>query len=104
MDLLKIELLREAVLICEAEFLWHTEMLYSIPAEMVTLPSADDQTKICLYVLTTVFVYIASPKALIFKSINKQNHEDTLTSSIMSLTNPSTSGPSSAPVLLWKKE
>lgn len=58
MDLLKIELLREAVLIFEAEFLWYSEMLYSmyiyISTEMVTFPSADYQTKIWLFLLVSL--------------------------------------------------
>lgn len=66
MELLKIELLREAVLICEAECLWYDEMLYTIYTETVTFPSADDQPKIWLFFFTSVSVYIAFPKALIF--------------------------------------
>lgn len=62
MDLSKIELLREAVVFCKAEFLWYSEILYSIYTEIMTFLSADDQTKIWLYVLTSVSMYIAFPK------------------------------------------
>ena len=48
MDLSWIQLLSEAVLICQAEFLGYDEMLYSVLAETVTFISAADQGEVWL--------------------------------------------------------